>query len=71
MKNIDDQVNILDQQNAILKNQVNELNNSGRSAEGMLDDSKITRNQILIGNIFLFIIVAGGGFVYYKKFVAA
>ena len=71
MNEIDDKINKLDDENKILKNQSASLKGSSYSAEGMLDDSKITRNQILIGNIFLFIIVAGGGFVYYKKFVAA
>ena len=67
MNDVDNQVNILDQENAILRAQVNELTNSGRSAEGMLDDSQITRNQMLYGNIILFIIMASGGYLYYKK----
>jgi hypothetical protein len=67
MHEIDKQINIIDQQNAILRTQVNELSNSGRSAEGMLDDSQITRNQMFYGNVILFIIMASGGYLYYKK----
>ena len=71
MNQIDEKINKLDDENKILKAHLSSLKGSSYSAEGMLDDSKITRNQILVGNIFLFIIVAGGGFIYYKKFVAA
>ena len=71
MHAIDNQVNILDQQNAILRTQVNELSNSGRSAEGMLDDSQVTRNQLFYGNIILCIIMASGGYLYYKKVYSA
>ena len=67
MHEIDNQINVIDQQNAILRTQVNELSNSGRSAEGMLDDSQITRNQMFYGNVILFIIMASGGYLYYKK----
>jgi len=71
MNTIDEQINKLDDENKNLKTQLASLKGSSYSAEGMLDDSKITRNQILVGNIFLCIIVAGGGFMYYKNFVAA
>ena len=71
MNEIDDKINKLDDENKILKTQLDSIKGSSYSAEGMLDDSKITRNQILVGNIILFIIVAGGGFVYYKKTASA
>ena len=45
--------------------------NSSQSAEGMLDDTQITRNQIFYGNIILFIIMVSGGYFYYKKVIKA
>ena len=71
MVTIDNQVNILDKKNAILRARVNELTNSGHSAEGMLDDSQITHNQMFYGNVILFIIIASGGYIYYKKVYSA
>jgi hypothetical protein len=64
---LDAQVNELDAQNAELQTKVSELSSSGRSAEGMLDDSQLTRNQMFYGNVVLFLIMVGGGYLYYKK----
>lgn len=69
MNSIDDQINILDKENKKLSRQIGEMANSGYSAEGMLDDTQITRNQIFYGNIFLFIIMMSGGYMYYKKVI--
>jgi len=66
---VDDQINVLDTQNAALRGRLNDTINSSRSAEGMLDDSQLTRNQLLYGNVALFIFMcamATGGYVYYK-----
>ena len=70
VKNIDTNIDILETENKELKGQIDELANSARSAEGMLDDSQITRNQVFYGNIILFLILAGGGYIYYKKKIA-
>jgi hypothetical protein len=67
MNAIDILVNDLDKQNADLSSQLSALTTSGRSAEGMLDDSQLTRNQMFYGNIILFLVIASGGYMYYKK----
>jgi hypothetical protein len=67
VKIIDDKINMLDAENKELKSKLNELAGSSHSAEGMLDDSQITRNQLFYGNIMLFIIMVSGGLLYYKK----
>lgn len=64
---LDGEINTLDAQNAELQSQLSELANSGRSAEGMLDDSQLTRNQMFYGNIVLFLIMMTGGYLYYTK----
>jgi hypothetical protein len=71
VNNIDNQINELDRENKILTSQLNEMANSSQSAEGMLDDTQITRNQIFYGNIILFIIMVSGGYFYYKKVIKA
>jgi hypothetical protein len=70
-KLIDDQINVLDKENKDLKNKLNDLASSSHSAEGMLDDAQITRNQLFYGNIVLFLIMVSGGFLYYKKVYSA
>ena len=67
INSVDDQINILESENKDLSVQLEEMANSSHSAEGMLDDSQITRNQIFYGNIILFSIMAVGGYTYYKK----
>ena len=71
MNSVDDEINLLDNENKKLSLQINEMANSSNSAEGMLDDSQITRNQLFYGNIILFIIMVSGGYVYYKKVIKA
>jgi hypothetical protein len=67
MNGVDDKINVLDAANKNLTGQLASMSSSTQSAEGMLDDSQITRNQMLYGNIFLFGIMVGGGYIYYKK----
>jgi len=67
MQTLDTKINSLDKQNTVLKSQVTELANSTRSAEGMLDDSQLTRNQIFYGNIIMLLFMVTGGYLYYKK----
>ena len=67
LKETDDAINVLDLSNEKMKTRVDELAGSSNSAEGMLDDTQLTRNQLFVGNIVLFAIIAAGGFIYYKK----
>lgn len=69
VNSVDDQINVLDAENKRLSIELDELASSSHSSEGMLDDSQLTRNQMVYGNIVLFIIMAAGGFMYYKKVV--
>ena len=71
VNNIDNQINELDAENKMITSKLNEMANSSQSAEGMLDDTQITRNQIFYGNIILFIIMVSGGYFYYKKVIKA
>jgi uncharacterized small protein (DUF1192 family) len=68
---IDDKINVLDTEITELKAQLKNIVASSRSAEGMLDDSQMTRNQIFCGNIVLFLFMATSGYVYYKKVLNA
>ena len=69
VNSVDDQINVLDAENKQLSIELDELASSSHSSEGLLDDSQITRNQMLYGNIVLFVIMAAGGFIYYKKVI--
>ena len=64
---VDTQINVIDRDNIVLKSKLGEMANSSRSAEGMLDDSQLTRNQLFYGNIVLFLFMMGGGYMYYKN----
>ena len=64
---LDEQINTLDNENKVLTDKLSSLKSSSYSAKGMLDDSKISRNQLLLGNICLFLIVSSVGYIYYKK----
>jgi len=66
-------INVLDSKIVELDNHTNKLNNtlkelksSSYSAEGLFDDAQITRNELLVGNVFFFIVIAVGGFFGYK-----
>jgi len=67
IKEMDAIISIMDKENAELLRTLNELKSSSHSAEGLFDDTQITRNELLYGNIFFFIIIAVAGFVAYKK----
>lgn len=67
IEDLDSQINALDDENKVLKDKAISLRSSSYSAKGMLDDSKLSRNQLMVGNVFLFVIVTGVGYIYYKK----
>ena len=69
VNSVDDEINILDGENKELYKKLDEMANSSHSAEGMLDDSQLTRNQMFYGNIILFAIMATGGYMYYKRVI--
>ena len=64
---VDAQINVMDVENKTLKTKLNEITSSSRSTEGMLDDSQLTRNQLLYGNVLLLLVMSMGGFIYYKN----
>ena len=66
-KNIDAQIEYLNTQIKLTKGKLDDLKNSGYSAEGMLDDTKLTRNQVFFGNVVIFLILAGSCYMIYKK----
>jgi len=66
---IDASMNSLETENSINQSKLNSLIASDNSAAGILDDTKLSRNQLMIGNVLLFLIMAGGGYFYYKKSV--
>jgi hypothetical protein len=59
IKNIDETIFTLDEENKVLKAQLNDLNNSDNAAHGMLKDSKTLYKQQLVGNILLFLALGG------------
>jgi hypothetical protein len=67
IKEIDAIISIMDEENGGLIKTLKELKSSSHSAEGLFDDTQISRNELLYGNIFLFIIIVVGGFSVYKK----
>jgi hypothetical protein len=60
-------INTLDGKIKVLRLQLEKLKSSSHSAEGLFDDAQISRNQLWVSNFILFGIMAGGGFLYYKK----
>ena len=67
MTNEHEEVNILEAQNKVLKLQLNNLQTTSYSAEGLFDDAQITRNQLLVSNWILCAIIVCGGVLYYKS----
>ena len=61
------EINVLESQNKILQLQLNNIQSSSYSAEGLFDDAQITRNQLLASNWILFAIMVSGGVLYYKS----
>ena len=63
----DKQINIIENKNKVLSIQLDNLKDSSYSAEGLFDDTQITRTEMLISNFIFFGIICGGGFMYYKS----
>ena len=69
MNSVDDKINVIDAENKSLTKQINDMASSTHSAEGLLDDSQMTRNQVMVGNMLLLVIIGTGGLMYYKKVI--
>ena len=67
IKDMDDKVDKIDSINKKLKDKLAGLKSSSYSAEGLFDDTQISRNELLYGNIFLFFVVLLGGIRVYKQ----
>ena len=67
---IDVIIYIIDELNEALNEKLTELKSSSHSAEGLFDDTQITRNELFYGNILFFLLVSTGGFFVYKKIKA-
>ena len=66
-KEIDNKINEMEEKNKIIQAKLDSIKASSDSAMGLLDDTQLTRNQLFVGNILLFILLIGGGYVFYKK----
>jgi hypothetical protein len=66
-QDLDREINTLNTQIQATKVKIDNLKNSGYSAEGMLDDKKLTRNQVFFGNMVLFLILSISAYMFYKK----
>jgi hypothetical protein len=64
---IDAQINGLENQNKVLRFQLDNLQSSTYSAEGLFDDAQITRNELLVSNFIFFGVMCGGGYMYYQS----
>lgn len=61
------EINVLESQNKVLQRELNNLQTSSYSAEGLFDDAQITRNQLLVSNWILFASMVIVGALYYKS----
>jgi hypothetical protein len=64
---INDKITTLEGKNKVLNAEYANLKSTSYSAEGLFDDTQISRNQLLISNFILFAVMCGGGFMYYKS----
>lgn len=64
---LDKKITVLEDENKHIEAQLADMESSGHSAEGLLDDAQTTRNQLFFENIILFVMVVGGGYFFYKR----
>ena len=65
IRQTDNQIAILEEENAVLKKQFTNLTGSDNAAIGMLNDTELLHNQYLFGNWFLLsVFIIAGRFVY-------
>ena len=67
IKEIDEKIYILEEENKKLKAELALLNNSDNAAHGRLTDSRTLYNQQLLGNWLLFLSLSGITYAYYRK----
>ena len=66
---LDSDIRASDNKNKELHDKLIDLKGSTYSAEGLFDDAQISRNQILFGNVVLFLAISAGGDIGYKKII--
>ena len=66
---LDSNIRTTDNKNKELHDKLIDLKGSTYSAEGLFDDAQISRNQILFGNVVLFLAISAGGYIGYKKII--
>ena len=66
---LDSDIRASDNKNKELQHELNDLKGSTYSAEGLFDDAQISRNQLLFGNVVLFLAISAGGYIGYKKII--
>ena len=65
IRQTDNQIAILEEENAVLKKQFTNLTGSDNAAIGMLNDTELLHNQYLFGNwLLLSVFIIAGRFVY-------
>ena len=69
LNGLDSTIRSSDIKNKELLDKLNDLQSSTYSAEGLFDDAQLTRNQILFGNVVLFLAISAGGYISYKKII--
>ena len=67
IKEIDEKIYILEEENKKLKAELTLLNNSDNAAHGRLTDSRTLYNQQLLGNLLIFLSFSGITYLYYRK----
>ena len=67
IKETDDEINAIEGQNKILKIQYESLKGSSYSAQGLFDDTQISRNELLVSNFILLAAICAGGYAFYKS----
>jgi hypothetical protein len=66
---LDVTIRAIDIKNKKLLDKLNDLQSSTYSAEGLFDDAQLSRNQLLFGNVVLFLAISAGGYIGYKKII--
>ena len=65
-KGLDVKINEYEEKNKNIRTKLSAIKASSNSAVGMLDDTQLTRNQLYVGDIILFLLTVMGGYVLYK-----
>jgi len=69
LNDLDNNIRSIDTKNKELMTKLKDLKGSTYSAEGLFDDAQLTRNQVLVGNVILFLTISAGGYIGYTRFI--